>query len=369
MVRCKDGNLEKSMIPLRSGSWNFALAKRSERLVFATASSILTTFLCLSAVPAKSQIIPESAISVQGSVVRIDGPITPEVANSFAAVLKSRAGLKTVSLNSLGGRVFPALEIAGAINAGGLITSVSVGDECYSACSLIFLAGKERVAQGKLGVHQISGVDDPSLTQSAIGRIYEDLVTFNAPSYLVSRMLRTPPDDMYVFSPEELERNSINIRDASKAQAVPHLLAVETWLRQSWLVGAFMNTHTNQPFVALESRDMDPLMRIAHYPHRSQTFVEIMVPDGSISGTSSRLELRFAHGNDQPFSLYVNANIESNAYAFDIPRDPVEAKTFWTAFTAGTKLTVLNRFGVEIARYSLTGSRRALEDFFKIANR
>lgn len=42
MSRSKDGNRGKSMMPSRSGSWNFGLAKRSERLVFAIASSILT---------------------------------------------------------------------------------------------------------------------------------------------------------------------------------------------------------------------------------------------------------------------------------------------------------------------------------------
>lgn len=283
--------------------------------------------------------------------------------------MKSHPELKTVSLNSPGGRVFPALEIARTINASGLMTSVPSGEECYSACALIFLAGKERVAHGKLGVHQVSGVNDPSLTQMAIARIYEDLVTYNAPSYLVSRMLRTPPDDMYIFSPEELERNSINIRDASTASEIPHLLAVETWLRQSWLVGVFMNTHTNQPFVALESRNMEPLLRIAHYPQRAQTFVEIMVPERSISGTSTRLELRFVHGNDDPFSLYVNADIETNAYAFDFPTDPVAIQKFWAAFATGTQLTVLNSFGVEVGRYSLAGSRRALDDFFKVALR
>lgn len=335
----------------------------------AMAAWATATILFLFPTSALSEPTSFSTVSVVGSVVRIEGEITPEVANSFTALLKGKPDVKVVSLNSPGGRVFPALEIARAIKAGSLSTSIPRGDECYSACSLVFLAGNERVAEGKLGVHQISGVSDPSLTQSAIGRIYEDLVTFNAPSYLVSRMLRTPPDDMYVFSPEELERNSINIRDSSKTQDLPHLLAVETWLRQSWLVGVFVNTHTSQPFVALESRNMEPLLRIAHYPHRAQTFVEIMVPEGSISGTSTRLEFRFAHGNDQPFSLYVDADIETNAYAFDFPSDPIEAKKFWAAFTAGTHLTILNSFGVQVAHYSLAGSTRALEDFFKIALR
>ncbi|MFK3691002.1 hypothetical protein ACI2J4_12115 [Agrobacterium tumefaciens] len=337
----------------------------STKLGVVVVASGLAAFLPL---PTRAQAVAPVLLSADGSTARIDGEITPAVAADFAA-LAGRTGLKSVSLNSPGGRVFPALDIARAIKAAGLNTVVPAGDECHSACAFIFLAGHERIAQGKLGVHQVSGVDDPSLTQTAIGRIYEDLVTFNAPSYLVSRMLRTPPGDMYVFTPEELERNSINIRDASKALAVPHLLPVETWLRQSWLVGVFVNTHTSQPFVALESNNMMPLLRIAHYPQRSQTFVEIMVPEGSISGTSTRLELRFAHGNDDPFSLYVNADIETNAYAFDFPTDPVAIQKFWAAFATGTQLTVLNSFGVEVGRYSLAGSRRALDDFFKVALR
>ncbi|MDX1010506.1 hypothetical protein GOE08_27115 [Sinorhizobium medicae] len=327
-----------------------------------------SAFVAFLPVPTTAQAVVPLSVSVDGSTARIDGEITPEVAAGFAALV-GRPGLKSVSLNSPGGRVFLALEIARAIKAAGLNTIVPSRDECHSACAFIFLAGSERIAQGKLGVHQVSGIDDPSLTQAAIGRIYEDLVTFNAPSYLVSRMLRTPPGDMYVFTPEELERNSINIRDASKAHSVPHLLPVETWLRQSWLVGAFVNTHTSQPFVALESNNMKPLLRIAHYPQRSQTFVEIMVPEDSISGTSTLLELRFAHGNDEPFSLFVNADIETNAYAFDFPTDPVAIQKFWAAFATGTQLTVLNGFGVEIGRYSLAGSRKALEDFFKVTLR
>lgn len=329
---------------------------------------LANAFLALAPVPTTAQVFAPPSVSVEGSTVRIDGEITPEVAEWFETVA-IRPGLKSVSLNSPGGRVFPALEIARAIKAAKLNTVVLVGDECYSACAFIFLAGSERIAQGNLGVHQISGVDDPSLTQTAIGRIYEDLVTFNAPSYLVSRMLRTPPEEMYVFTPEELERNSINIRDASDATSVPHLLPVETMLRQSWLVGVFLNTRTAQPFIALESNNMKPLLRIVHYPQRLQTFVEIMVPEGSVSGSSTRLELRFAHGNDEPFSLFVDADIETNSYAFDFPTDPFEVQKFWAAFSTGTQLTVLNGFGVEIGRYSLAGSRKALEDFFKIAAR
>lgn len=308
-------------------------------------------------------------VKSEGNTVRVDGEITEELATSFLSALSANPSAKTVVLNSPGGKVFPALSMARALKAAGVSTSVESAGICFSACSLVFLAGKERVATGKLGVHQISGTDDPSLTQAAIGKIYEDLVTYDTPSYLVSRMLRTPPDDMYVFSPEELERNSINLRGASKAQTIAHLQVVDAWVRKEWLVGTFVNTTTGMPFVALESNKMEPLLRIAHYPHRAHTFMEIMVPEGSISGTKSRLELRFEHGNDEPFSLFVDADIEVNAYAFDFPADPLASQKFWAAFSAATKLRVLNAYGVEIGSYGLSGSRQALQDFFKIAVR
>jgi len=228
----------------------------------------------------------------------------------------------------------------------------------------------ERIADGLLGVHQISGVADPSLTQSAIGQIYEELVKYNTPSYLISRMLRTPPDQMYIFSPEELERYSINIRDyETQAASVPHLLAVETWMRDDWLVGAFVNTHINMPFVAIESKGMDPLMRIVYYPHRMQAFVEFIMLNGGLTGTQTRIELRFSHFDDPTFSLYVDADIEQDSYSFDIPQDSDQANVFWGAFSAATDLTVFNGYGAQIGHYSLSGSRRAHEDFWAMANR
>lgn len=277
--------------------------------------------------------------------------------------------MKKVSLDSPGGYVLPALAIARAVNAAGLNTSVPSGQECQSACSLIFMAGKERVADGILGVHQISGVNDPSVTQTVIGEIYEELVRFNTPSYLVSRMLRTPPQDMYVFSPEELERNSINIQDADGQVEIPQLQAVETWMRKDWLVGVFMNTHVNAPFIALESREMSPLMRIVYYPNRDQTFVELMLSEGELSGTATRMELRFEHGDDDPFSLFVDADIETNSYAFDLPSDPEAVRLFWVVFSTATRLSILNGYGIEIGSYSLAGSRQASEDFAKLAAR
>lgn len=339
------------------------------RIQFIAALSLAELF-SITAFPIVAQPIPAGEVSVLGAEILIDGPINQDIADEFIQKIRANPSLKNVSLNSPGGSVFPALAIARVIKTAKLNTTVPIASECHSACSLIFLAGRERIADGLLGVHQISGVNDPSLTQFAIGKIYEDLVKFNTPSYLISRMLRTPSEDMYVFAPEELELYSINIRDFGKqASTIPHLLAIETWTQQDWLIGVFMNTHINMPFVALESREMSPLLRIVHYPHRSQTFIEIVIADKRVSGIQSQLELRFEHGNDQPFSLYVSAGIEQNSYSFDLPRNPEQADLFWAAFTSGTQLTVLNGYGVEIGRFSLMGSRLAFKNFVSVINR
>ena len=94
-----------------------------------------------------------------------------------------------------------------------------------------------------------------------------------------------------------------------------------------------------------------------------------MLQKDDLSGTTSHIELRFAHGKDEPFSLFVDADIEPNAYAFDIPSDPKEAEKFWLAFTAGTGLTVLNSYGIEIGHFSLAGSQQAFDEFVTLANR
>ena len=329
------------------------------------AAAVALLFVTL---PAHAQPIESGTVRIDGSEIRIMGAIDRTVANLFVQLVAANPGLDTVSLDSPGGYVIPALDMARVVNAKGLKTTVPGGDGCHSSCSLIFLAGKERVADGQLGVHQISGVDDPSLTQTVISEIYEELVRFNTPSYLVSRMLRTPPDEIYIFSPEELERNSINVR-AGEGSEIPHLLAVETWMRKDWLVGVFMNTHVNAPFIALESREMDPLMRIVHYPHRQQTFIEFMLQEGELSGTTTRMEMRFEHGNDQPHSLFVDADIDTNSYSFDMPTHPDDIRMFWAAFSTATRLVVLNGFGIEIGSYSLAGSRQASEDFATIASR
>ena len=64
--------------------------------------------------------------------------------------------ITTLAVNSPGGNVYSGLLLSGVIFDKGINIYIPRGAECASACSFIFFAGKERVIDGRLGVHQFS---------------------------------------------------------------------------------------------------------------------------------------------------------------------------------------------------------------------
>ena len=98
----------------------------------------------------------ELATSANGSNLLIDGPIDWETFNALKATLQQHGTIATVVLNSSGGRVFTARAMALIIEEHQLDTHVD--HVCYSACTLVFLAGRKRTVSpnGELGFHQYS---------------------------------------------------------------------------------------------------------------------------------------------------------------------------------------------------------------------
>lgn len=129
--------------------------------------------------------------------------------------------ISTVVLDSPGGNVYESLDMAGTIFDRGISTYVPTGAECFSACSFMFFAGKERYSSGKLGVHQTSYDDEIGNKKAKIGEvdsaaqlstadIIQYLNEFGTPPKVYEWMLRTPPDSMHIFSIEELEALDLN---------------------------------------------------------------------------------------------------------------------------------------------------------------
>ena len=94
------------------------------------------------------------------------------------------------------------------------------------------MAGKARAVAGELGVHQFSGPkgdQDLESAQYTVSHILDILGNFDVPPAVISRMLKTAPDDMYVFSAKEVEDLKIN-RDPHSFD--PHIVNLATLPRE-----------------------------------------------------------------------------------------------------------------------------------------
>jgi hypothetical protein len=93
-------------------------------------------------------------VLANGQILEFSGGITFGVARELEEFLDAMGSLKTVRLNSIGGRILEAQKMSDMIRAHGLSTDVT--QDCMSACTIVFLGGKERfmTPSARLGFHQ-----------------------------------------------------------------------------------------------------------------------------------------------------------------------------------------------------------------------
>jgi len=145
------------------------------------------------------------------SVIVLNGEIGPATPLDFRRALKAAPDAAIVVLNSVGGDVDSGLLIAQDIHSRGLATYVPPKMACYSACSYLFFAGAQREVDGVLGVHQLA-MTSPDLVyaQSTISDVLDTLHEFGVSQEVVSIMLRTPPDQVHIFTPQEITEFGID---------------------------------------------------------------------------------------------------------------------------------------------------------------
>lgn len=138
------------------------------------------------------------------NVIALNGEINFRAPLAFRRALAARPQVDTLILSSGGGSVQAALLVAEEVFERKLGTLILPETQCLSACSLIFFAGQQRIVEGSLGVHQISGGGDLQEAQLNLSDILEVLAKYDVPQQVITRMLRTSPDDMYIFSDAEI---------------------------------------------------------------------------------------------------------------------------------------------------------------------
>jgi hypothetical protein len=158
--------------------------------------------------------------------------ILPNQAIDFRQALNEH-DIKTLVLASPGGSVETGLLVADKVNDKGISTYIADSQICASACSYIFLAGKNRIAgsNSQLGVHQFAPARSAKKdagevyqrAQSLMADVHGIVTSFGIPSIVVTKMLSTPPDEMYFFRPKqmaEIERGEMDQAYLEKIQGL-----------------------------------------------------------------------------------------------------------------------------------------------------
>jgi hypothetical protein len=130
--------------------------------------------------PSRKAELPASTVTVSsdGKTIILAGPLETGSAERFKAVLDAVSTIEIVSLVSEGGKLDEAVKIYNSVKSRDLNTYVDY--MCMSACTMIFLAGKKRIAspQAKFGFHQPYTLADTKISkQNAIDfmqRFYDD---------------------------------------------------------------------------------------------------------------------------------------------------------------------------------------------------
>ena len=140
-----------------------------------------------------------------GTAIVLQGRIGGGSADALQSVLDATPNATTLILDSKGGRITEAADIAIRVKQRQLDTMVR--NQCLSACTYIFLAGMHRVAtaNASLGFHQ------PSLPgQTPIGKwmstqhMREYYRAAGLRDWFVDRVIATEPKDVWIPTKSDL---------------------------------------------------------------------------------------------------------------------------------------------------------------------
>ena len=119
--------------------------------------------------------------------------------------LDAAPAVQIIHLNSQGGRIYEGYQLYKTIKERNLSTYTST--DCASACSLAFLAGRERYLgeDGRLGFHSTSiGVLGGEVNEAVNDELRQTLQLHGVPNSFIDRALSTSPRDMWYPSNDEL---------------------------------------------------------------------------------------------------------------------------------------------------------------------
>jgi hypothetical protein len=162
-------------------------------------------------------------VLANGQTLEFSGGITFGVARELEGFLNAMGAVRTVRLNSLGGRILEAQKMSDMIRARGLTTFVA--QDCMSACTIVFLGGKERVVlpAARIGFHQpaFRGMTAAS-RRAAISTEEARLQRFGLSRNFAERANTATPSGMWFPDKDELVREKVVTRVMPPAKPAPN---------------------------------------------------------------------------------------------------------------------------------------------------
>ena len=172
-------------------------------------------------------------VLASGEMLEFSGGIKFGVAQELESLLSAMPDVKTVRLNSIGGRIREAQKMSDIIKARGLSTLVE--KDCLSACTIVFLGGTDRaiMSNARLGFHQPSY---RGITAADRGRMIageEDrLQRFGLSRSFAERANKAEPASMWFPDIGELTREHVVTRVVAAQAARPAAPAADTSSRK-----------------------------------------------------------------------------------------------------------------------------------------
>ena len=167
-----------------------------------------------------------ATVSPDGRTMLLHGTLGEGSASKVRLLLESSAGIRTVALDSAGGRLYEALAIADEIRTRQLDTYAE--GLCASACTLVFLAGRDRGAtpNARIGFHRPSFAGQDSVDLPGSDQMITAYQAAGISSAFLARVRETSSESMWYPSRAELIANHVVTRVSLGGETASGLMRV-----------------------------------------------------------------------------------------------------------------------------------------------
>jgi hypothetical protein len=152
----------------------------------------------------------DAKVSTNGRALILHGALGAGSAAEVRRLLEAAPGVRIVMLDSPGGRIKEAEDLAALVSANGLDTYVE--GHCESACTYVFLAGRDRAATptANIGFHSptFPGLDE-SAKRALLSRMQAVYREAGISQGFLDKIAATPAESMWYPNRKELIDNGV----------------------------------------------------------------------------------------------------------------------------------------------------------------